>query len=162
MCFFGLLPRVAPVLAVLASRHPARFTRAQLGTLAGLAHTGGTFTTYLSRLRSHGLLEEDGELLGCSAEGLDAVGEVPPAPSSPEEVQAVWRRAVGSGGAGRVLDALIDRWPAWTPRERLAEACALTASGGTFCTYLSRLRSNGLLEERGSELRASATLMGEA
>ncbi len=149
------------LLAVLASRHPARSTRAQLGTLAGLAHTGGTFGTYLSRLRAHGLLEEDGDLLGCSAEGLDAAGEVPAAASSPEEVQAVWRRAVGSGGAGRVLDSLIDRWPAWTAREHLAEACALTASGGTFSTYLSRLRSNGLLEERGAELRASATLMGE-
>lgn len=150
------------LLAVLASRHPARFTRAQLGTLAGLAHSGGTFSTYLSRLRSAGLLEEEGELIGSSADGLEAVGEIPPAPSTPEEIQAVWRRALGAGAAGRLLDALIAQWPEWMSRAELAEACGLTAGAGTFGAYLSRLRSNGLLEERGAELRASTTLVGEA
>jgi hypothetical protein len=150
------------LLAVLASRHPARFTRAQLGTLAGLAYTGGTFSTYLSRLRSHGLLEEDGDLLGCNPAGLDAAGEVPPTPSSPEEVQAMWRRAVGPSAAGRVLDALLAQYPAWVPRAELAAACDLAHTGGTFSAYLSRLRTNGLLEERGSELRASAMLLGKA
>ena len=43
-----------------------------------------------------------------------------------------------------MLDALSDHG---RPMERaaLAEALEMTASGGTFSTYLSRLRTNGLI-----------------
>ena len=146
------------LLEVLVSRAPARFTRAQLGTLAGLAWKGGTFSTYLSRLRTAGYLDEEGDLLGASEAGISACGGAPPAPASPEEVQATWRRALGEGAAGRLLDALIAQRDEWIRRDELAEACGLAASGGTFSTYLSRLRSNGLLEEKGSEIRAAAVL----
>ena len=59
---------------------------------------------------------------------------------------AMWCRAVG-GGAGRLLRLLADR--GLLTRDELAEAADMTASGGTFGTYLSRLRSNGLIEEDG-------------
>lgn len=42
----------------------------------------------------------------------------------------------------------------------IADTIGMTASGGTFSTYLSRLRSNGLIEEpvRGS-YRLSSVIM---
>ncbi len=149
------------VLAVLASRAPVRLTRAQLGTLCGLAHRGGTFGTYLSRLRTGGLIAEEGDLISSTPEGLAAVGGIPPAPSSPAEVQAMWKNALGPGAAGRLLDALVEAYPRWLSREHLAAAVGLTAGAGTFGTYLSRCRSNGLLEERGGEVRAAAGLIEE-
>lgn len=54
-----------------------------------------------------------------------------------------------------------DTYPDWLSREDLAENLNLTASGGTFTAYLSRLRSTGLIEEDGEKrVRASSELMG--
>jgi len=49
------------MLAVLAQRYPMKFTRAQLGTLAGYTASGGTFGAYLGTLRRNGLVEVDGD-----------------------------------------------------------------------------------------------------
>lgn len=57
------------ILDELARRHPERWTRAQVATLAGYAVRGGTFGTYLGTLRRHGLVEEDAHGLGVTPEG---------------------------------------------------------------------------------------------
>lgn len=145
------------ILKVLAQRHPARFTEAQWATLAGMKRTGGTWGTYKSRLRTAGYLEEGDGLFGCSAAGLEAAGELPPGPQTPEEVQAMWRAAVG-GGAARMLDALIAAFPAALSRTELADRLGMAATGGSFGTYLSRLKSNGLVEVEGRTVKASAIL----
>jgi hypothetical protein len=145
------------MLRVLAQRAPARYTKAQWGTLAGLAHTGGTFSTYLSRLRTAGHLAEEGGYFSVSDGGMAAAGELPPAPQTTEELVAMWQRAVG-GGAARMLDVLVAAYPDWLTREQLAEALDMAASGGTFSTYLSRLRSNGLAEVQGAQVRAGSVL----
>lgn len=145
------------MLRVLAQRAPAKYTRAQWGTLAGLAHTGGTFSTYLSRLRSAGYLVEDGGYFSVSDAGMDTAGEMPPTPQTTEELVAMWQRAVG-GGSARMLEVLVAAYPEWLTRERLADALNMAASGGTFSTYLSRLRSNGLAEVQGAQVRAGAVL----
>jgi hypothetical protein len=48
------------MLAVLAQRYPMKFTRVQLGTLAGYTASGGTFGAYFSTLRRHGLVQDVG------------------------------------------------------------------------------------------------------
>lgn len=149
------------VLAVLAARAPAQLSRSQIGTLAGLSWRGGTFNTYLSRLRTAGYVTEAGELLSVTPEGLAAFGECPPAPASPKTVQAQWKRALGEHAAGRLIDVLVSCYPALLRRDELASQAGLTANAGTFNTYLSRLRSNALIEEYGDAVTASATLMGE-
>ena len=73
------------VLDVLASRRPMLCTRSQLAVLCGLSAKGGTFLTYLSRLKTGGWTEESPTgLLGLSekAEGLYGA---PPAPKTPAE-----------------------------------------------------------------------------
>lgn len=144
------------VLKVLAQRHPMRVTRRQLATLAGLAPTGGTFSTYYSRLRTAGYLDDSGNLIGCSDAGLAASDVVPQQPQTTDELVAMWRTNVG--GAGRMLDALVDYYPSALTRQQLAEKLGLEASGGTFSTYLSRLRSNGLAEVDRGTVRAAETL----
>lgn len=144
------------VLKALAQRHPLRVTRRQLATLAGLAPTGGTFSTYYSRLRTAGYLDEQGGLIGSSAAGLEAAAVEPAQPQSTEELLAMWRSNVG--GAGRMLDALARHYPRPVSREDLAAELEMAAGGGTFSTYLSRLRSNGLAEVQGQMVKASDTL----
>lgn len=149
------------LLVALAQRAPIRLSRAQLGTLCGLAHGGGTFGTYLSRLRSAGFIEEQGDLLTATAAGIDAVGVIPPAPSTPEAILEMWLENVGRNAAGKLLAELARVYPEGLTRADLGEACGIATSGGTFGTYLSRLRSNALIEERGGVVFASATVMGE-
>lgn len=146
------------MLAELAAFHPGTVTKAQLATLAKMKVTGGTFQTYYSTLRRHGLLDEsDGEIAITEA-GFAALGlEEPPAPRTPEEMLEMWRDKL-KRGAREILDALVSQHPSSVDREELAEVVGMTASGGTFQTYISTLRRNGLAEVDGSEIRASETL----
>jgi uncharacterized protein DUF87 len=50
---------IGPMLRHLARVYPDWLTREQLAEDIDLTHSGGTFTAYLSRLRSPGLIEED-------------------------------------------------------------------------------------------------------
>jgi hypothetical protein len=61
-------------------------------------------------------------------------------------------------GARAMLDALVTVHPNHLSREELAVAAGITASGGTFTTYLGRRRRNGLVEVDGPQVRVSATL----
>lgn len=144
------------VLKVLAARHPARFTRAQWATLAGMKKTGGTWQTYVSRLRQSGYLDEreDGTV-GLTAAGVRAAGHVerPPAGS----VLEGWKNALGTGPA-KMIDALVRIHPHPMDRANLADRCGMTATGGTFQTYLSKLKTNGLIEIHGRKIKASETL----
>lgn len=147
------------MLATLARRHPLRLTRAQLGTLSGLTPSGGTFNTYLSVLKRHGLVSEgpDG-LLEITPAGFAYLGsDAPPAPSDPAEVLEMWRAALRAGER-RMLDELVSVYPGWLTREELGARTGIAPTGGTFGTYLSTLRRNGLVDVDGERVRASATL----
>jgi hypothetical protein len=145
------------ILRVLAQRHPARFTMAQWATLAGMKRTGGTWSTYVSRLRTAGYLQQDSDLFGVTAAGLAAAGTLPPRERGGAETIAVWKSAVG--GAGRMLEELTKIHPKAVTRAELAERLGIEVTGGTFGTYLSRLRSNGLIETGGDgRMRAADVL----
>lgn len=147
------------MLATLARRHPLKLTRTQLGTLSGLTPSGGTFNTYLSILKRHGLVNEgtDG-LLEITPAGFAYLGSnVPQAPSGPAEVLEIWRQALRAGER-RMLDELVSAYPGWLTREELGRRTGIAHTGGTFGTYLSVLRRNGLVEVDGDRVRASETL----
>ncbi|MCK4340260.1 MAG: DUF853 family protein [Phycisphaerae bacterium] len=143
---------------VLADRHPARFTEAQWATLSELKRTGGTWGTYKSRLRQAGLVESDGRYWWASAQALAEHGDPSRCPQTSAEIQQAWKSRLG-GGAARMIDALVERWPSGITRDELGRAVGISAAGGTFGTYLSRLRSNGLLSVENGELRAARVLV---
>ncbi len=143
----------ARILAVLAARHPARLTEAQWATLAGMKRSGGTWQTYKSRLRTRDMIQFVDGKIGCTKEGLAAAGVHLEA--SAERAYATWRKAVG--GAGRMLDAVANS-PAGLTRAELAARLDMAASGGTFQTYLSRLRSNELIVQDGQRFRLAEIL----
>lgn len=122
-------------------------TEAQWALAAGLKRTGDTFQTYKSRLRIAGRIEQRGSLFYATDEGFLALGEmgIPVLPEPGPDLVAFWAERIP--GAGPMLRHLAETWPVATPRPALAEALGLSASGGTFTTYLSRLRSAGLIAE---------------
>lgn len=143
------------ILRVLAARDPAVFTPAQWATLAGMKRTGGTWRTYVSRLRTQGLIVEDGGHVGLTPAGRRAAGHVE-RPAAGSVVEG-WKQALGTGPA-KMIAALVAYHPHAIDQANLADRCGMTVSGGTFRTYLSRLRSNGLVEVHGRKIKASETL----
>jgi hypothetical protein len=146
------------MLMVLAQRYPMRFTRTQLGTLAGYTASGGTFGAYYGALKRHGLIQESGGEVQITRAGLDYLGtSVPPQPQTSEELRSMWQ-GVLRGGKRKMLDELIAVYPGALTREELGERAGYTASGGTFGANLGTLRRNGLVEVDGGEVRASEVL----
>lgn len=128
-------------LQILVDRAPAAFTEAQWATLAGMKRTGGTWAAYKSRLRSAGLVVQDGGLWRASAQALETMERREPEGSALDQ----WRTALG-GGPAKLID-ILENAAAPVSREDLAVAAGMTASGGTFAAYLSRLKSNGVIEK---------------
>lgn len=153
----GLKGGAVRMLHAMVDHHPLRLSRAQLATLAGMKVSGGTFGTYLSALRRGEYLTEVDHLLEVTELGLRTVGGSAAAPGTAEQVRQRWRAAL-KGGARRMLDELVDVHPAGLARGELAERVGIEVSGGTFGTYLSMLRSNGLLTEVGGQLLAADVL----
>ncbi len=146
------------MLQVLAAHRELRLTRARLATLARMRASGGTFSTYLSNLKRAGFLVEEDGVLQITPAGFAELGaEVPPAPQTTEELLAQWRAAL-KGGAWRMLDRLVAIYPRQLTRHELARWVNLAVDGGTFSTYLSTLKTNGLVDVKGDRVRASETL----
>ncbi len=144
------------MLKAVAMLHPHPISKAQIATLSAFSVKGGTFQTYLSELKRNGWLEqtEHNGALSITDAGLESVGDVPPLPTSPNEIVAMWAGKFRAGAA-RMLRAIAEAYPMHIPKEELADLTGFTASGGTFQTYLSELRRNGLIEVAGNEIRAS-------
>lgn len=148
-------------LGALVAVYPAGMTEAQWAVAAGLKRKGGTWGTYLSRLRTAGCIEKQGEEFFATELGVAAAGDsVQVLPPPGPELVAFWKGKIS--GVGPMLDALAAHYPNAMTREDLATVINLAAGGGTFGTYVSRLRSPGLIEVDGQNLRCSPSLMGAA
>jgi len=145
------------ILETLARHHPMRFTKAQVGTLTGFKVTGGTFQTYWGTLKRAGYVQEVGGEVTVLEAGLDRAGIVPEAPASTEEMVEMWGERLKKG-ARDMLDELVSIYPIAIHREDLAVRVGMTATGGTFQTYLGTLRRNGLVEVEDGVVRASNVL----
>jgi hypothetical protein len=145
------------MLLVLASRHPMTFTKPQLALLAKLSHKSGSFGTYLSTLRANGFLAEDNGQIGISDAGLEQVGASKPEPQTQEEILQMWKDNL-KGGARRMFEHLLDIYPRSVSRTELGFAAGISSTSGSFGTYLSMLKRNGLISVVGSEIKANNDL----
>ena len=145
------------MLAALVQWSPEGMLMGQMRSHAGMKKSG-TFTTYLSDLRGGGYMEERGGMLYATKSGIDYFGgNVPSAPSSMEEVLAVWEPKLRDG-ARRILRVLVNKRGHAVPLDEVAESSGMTKSG-TFTTYLSDLRTARLIvTERGTAAANKETL----
>lgn len=136
---------------------PGGLTKSQAATHAHLKKRGGTFGTYLSQLRTNNLVDVAGDLLTLTDVGRALIGAETVTPLDDAALRDEWHDKL-KGGAQRMFDALVSIYPDAYSKEQLAQAASLTLAGGTFGTYLSVLRTNGLVEENAELLRASESL----
>jgi uncharacterized protein len=57
-----------------------------------------------------------------------------------------------------MIDALIAAHPRGMDRANLGDRVGMTATGGTFQTYLSRLKTNGVIEVAGRKIMLTEIL----
>lgn len=150
------------ILDTIVGSHPAGLTQSQAATRARLKRTGGTFGSYWSNLRAGGLITQDAKgLWRATDDGFARAGVAPGVMAqSGEQIREQWRGVLRKG-ARVMLDELIAAWPNGIDRANLAARADLEASGGTFGSYLSNLRANGLVAVTGSTVRASDDLFPE-
>jgi hypothetical protein len=149
------------ILVVLAQFHPGSCTDRKIGLLAELAVGGGTFSTYIGRLRKDGLIAFGSRSsITITQDGLDFLGDSwSPLPTG-NALRDHWLHKF-TGGKRRILEALFDTYPSALDREELALQSDLTANAGTFSTYLGKLHTLDLTEGR-NPIRASPLLFGDA
>jgi hypothetical protein len=141
----GLVAGARRMLQILAIWKPWTLSRKQVATLSGMSRSG-TFNTYLSKLRTLGYIEERNSDIMATDAGIAVLGGDVPSPPTTAELLEQWIPKLGGAGAGRMLTVLVEHYPTPMSRTELAARCGLTKSG-TFNTYLSKLRTNGLLSE---------------
>lgn len=131
--------------------------RKQLGLRAGLSSAGGTFGTYLGKIRSSGwLCDLDDGGFKLTEAGLKELGRYEKLPEG-EDLREYWLAELGDGGASRMLRALCEVYPNALSREELGERAGMDYKGGSFGTYLGRLRTLELVVG-GKTLKASEEL----
>lgn len=145
-------------LEALASAGDDGLSEVQWALVAGLSRRGGTWSTYKSSLRREGLIEQRGGTWFATWAGVEALdGQPPLLPTFGPELARFWAERIP--GVRRMVDVLVKRWPHFTSRDALAADLGMAAGGGTFGTYLGRLRSAELLEEKNKRLRLAPAVM---
>lgn len=149
------------IMIALAQR-PDGLTQRQIGVRAGLSSKGGTFSTYVSRARSNGWIEGGASRTGgdnlvrITPAGIEALGNFEMLPTG-ELLYEYWLGKLGNSGAARILQTLHDVYPNSLTKEEIGERAQISSAGGTFSTYLSRLRSLELIEGN-RDIKASGEL----
>lgn len=146
------------MLQALATLHPKALTRHQMATLAGISPKSGTFTSYLSDIRGQGFIHENGQGMTITDAGIKYLaGDWPSAPASTEDLVSMWSTRL-KAGARRMLTTLVDAHPRGLARAELGDRAGIEPSSGTFTSYLSDLRRNGLIQEEDGQVAAADTL----
>lgn len=130
------------MLAALAQWAPNGMSEGQMRAHAGLKKSG-TFSAYMSDLRRGAYIEERNGQVYATDAGLEYCQHVPAAPSTTDEVLAVWNPKLREG-ARRMLAVLVEAGGAMIGKEELGERAGLRKSG-TFSAYLSDLKTARLV-----------------
>ena len=149
------------MIQTLASRYPMTFTKFQLAHLSKMSSRSGSYGTYLSLLKSRGFIQIESNQVSITEAGLEFAGAYPQEPQTQEQIITMWRENL-QGGARRMFDILVSVYPASKTKQDLAFEAEMSPTSGSFGTYLSMLKSNGLIEVTGADVKASDNLFIEA
>jgi len=144
----GLKAGILRMLACLAAFAPGTMTKAQVARAAAMKVTSGTFSTYWGTLRRDGLIEEPApKLFRASERGLERLGNMrPEVPNDMAGRLAFWQTRL-KAGERRLLEHVLEARNGLS-RAELAEATQMSATSGTFSTYLGSLTRNRLVAKR--------------
>ncbi len=136
----------------LAGSYPLELTKQRLATLSRFSVKGGTFNTYISELKKNGWIVGVNEF-SITEDGLKNAthSEIP----SGEQLLELWCNKFRAG-AGKILRLVYEKYPGSISKEDIGYETGFESSGGTFNTYLSELRRNGLIKIEGGQISISS------
>lgn len=145
------------MLKAVAMYHPTEISKNQVATLSGFSAGGGTFLTYLSELKRAGWINIQGDNISITEEGLTNAGPIDPLSTDSNTLIEMWCSKFRDG-VGKMLRVIASCYPDGILKEELAERTGFSAEGGTFLTYLSELKRNGLIEISSDMAKATKEL----
>jgi hypothetical protein len=150
----------AKPLAALAGVYPAGMTEPNGRSPPATSEPAAHGERYKSRLlRQAGLIEKrDGKDWFATEAGANAVGDVEQPPAPGPDLVRWWSAKLP--GTPKIAEALIEAYPEALTKEELAARVGMSASGGSFGTYLSRLASPGLIIREGGAIKIAPEVMG--
>lgn len=156
-------PGYTRMLMSLVDRFPAKFSESDWAIMSNMSRKGGTFGNHKSKLRLAGLIAFDGKIVQATQKAVDEHGNPDTHVKTLSEVIEGWKLSLG-GGPSRILDVLLyGDGGNWTTRKHIGEILGVVITGGTFGNNLSKLRTNGLIEEQsGGRIRAAGIIRGES
>lgn len=141
------------ILGVLSGAFPDSLTKQRLATISNFSVKSGTFSTYLSELKRNGWISGNGALIA-TEEGLNNSTQTQEIPTG-EELINMWASKFRAGAA-RILKTICEKYPEEMSKEDLGYEVGMASTSGTFTTYLSELRRNGLIKVNGGMIQASS------
>ena len=146
------------MLGVLRSHYPKSLSKAQIGLFTGYKISGGTFKSYLSILKTNGLIELDGNNYRITEQGMHYIGDnYAKLPKGREELIAFWKPKL-KAGAGDILQHIANNYPHEVTKDYLGDVSGFTVTGGTFKSYLSILKTAGLINVNGDMVSLSENM----
>lgn len=147
------------MLKAAAMFHPESITKTRMAALARLSHSSGSFSTYLSTLKREGMITGEGNLYSITDAGIETAGPVNTLPTDPQELIELWCDVIGNqGGAARMLRELGAVYPNSITKQDLGQAVDMVHTSGSFSTYLSTLKRNGLIQVQNGSVKAAEEL----
>lgn len=119
-------------------------TKETLAAHAGYSPGGGGFGNYLSQLRGQGLIEYPAPGRVSLTENGHAVAGTPE-PMTVEDLHRSWFGILARPLA-RILEVVIDHHPEPVSKDAIAAAVGMSATGGGFGNYVSKLRTLGAID----------------
>ncbi len=153
----ALLAGERRMLDAIRITEPIKPTRLQVCLLATISPSGGSAKTYWGNLRRGGWIEEN---TGGRVALAKHTTWTPTVSIALSEVLAAWKaKPEFLAGPRRMLDVLAEQPGKEFTREELGEKSGVSASGGSFKTYIGALKRTGLIDVEKGTIRLSAALM---
>ena len=150
------------ILTVIAQRHPAPTTPAQVTLLGGPSRKSSIFGPRIKALVDAGYLTRAGDRYSITPSGFDAIGgyDAPPAAG---RARVAWWQAKLSGGEAAMFTVLAEAYPEALTREQIAERSGRSLTSSIFMPTLRDLEGRGLIERFSSDRwRASDDLFSDS
>lgn len=145
------------ILTAIVQRPSNRGSRNQIAVMAGYEPNGGHFKNTLGALRTKGFIEYQGDDLIASDQGISTLGDYTPLPTDSQSIQQFWFSKLPTAEA-RILQVVCQYYPSQISREELASQAQFTSNGGHFKNSLGHLRSTGLVDYVGDDVKATSEL----
>jgi len=140
----GLGPSETKILGFLCLHPQKQFKRSQISAMIGMKCTGGSFKTYMSRLRSRGFITGR-DLYQITEQGIHTAQSLGIESTQGLKVSLEsWLEKL-PGNPRKIYEVCLNNPHKSFSTEEISQAAQIQCTGGSFKTYVSRLVTLGLL-----------------